>query len=73
MKVYLDSNVPMYAAERNHTLKAPAVGAARSAAGDLIAVSSVQVLQEVLYRYSSNGEYEKGRIVFDAFRNMIGT
>jgi predicted nucleic acid-binding protein len=73
MKIYLDSNIPMYAAGRDHPLKAPALSVLRKvAAGEIQAASSVKVLQEILYRYSSIGAYQQGQIIFDSFRDLMG-
>ncbi|MHB8416513.1 MAG: type II toxin-antitoxin system VapC family toxin [Myxococcales bacterium] len=52
MKVFVDSNVPMYVAGREHPLREPARRfMARVSAGEIEAVTSTEVLQEILYRY----------------------
>jgi predicted nucleic acid-binding protein len=51
VKVFVDSNIPMYVAGREHALREPArrfMG--RVSAGEVEAVTSTEVLQEVLYR-----------------------
>lgn len=62
----------MYAAGREHPLKKPALNIiAKIQSGELDAVSSVEVLQEILYRYWSIGELQKGCQVFDDFETLI--
>lgn len=50
--VFLDSNVPMYVAGRDHTHKEAATAIlTRIQKGKLRACTSTEVLQEILYRY----------------------
>ena len=52
MRVFVDSNVPMYVAGRDHPLREPARRfMARMRAGEVEGCSSTEVLQEILYRY----------------------
>ena len=52
MRVFVDSNIPMYVAGRDHPLREPARRfLERMRAGDVEGCSSTEVLQEVLYRY----------------------
>ncbi len=52
MKVFIDSNVPMYVAGREHPLREPARRfLARVRAGEIEGCTSTEVLQEILYRY----------------------
>jgi len=61
VKYFLDSNIFMYAAGREHPLKAPCVAVLkRVTQGEMEAVTSTEVLQEILYRYSTIGEFERG-------------
>lgn len=61
MKYFLDTNIFMYAAGREHPLKALCVAILRRAAQEeLEAVTNAEVLQEILYRYSAIGERERG-------------
>jgi hypothetical protein len=61
MKYFLDANIFMYAAGREHPLKAPCVAIlSRVAREELDALTSSEVLQEILYRYSAIGELERG-------------
>ena len=60
-KYFLDTNVFMYAAGREHPLKAPCVAVLRQVAQEKIeALINTEVLQEILYRYSAIGELERG-------------
>jgi predicted nucleic acid-binding protein len=61
MKYFLDANIFMYAAGREHPLKAPCIAIlSRVAREELDALTSSEVLQEILYRYSAIGELERG-------------
>lgn len=69
---FIDSNIIMYAAGRDHPLKKPSLNIlTRIQSGRLDAVSSVEVLQEILYRYWSIGELTKGCQVFADFESLI--
>lgn len=72
--VFVDVNLPMYAAGAPHPLREPARRVIRAiATGQLAAVTDAEVFQEILYRYLHIGEREKGFRVFDRFyRIMIG-
>lgn len=51
-RVFVDSNVFMYAAGAEHPLKGPSLTFLRRATvGEVQAVTSVEVLQEILHRY----------------------
>lgn len=51
-RVFVDSNVFMYAAGAEHPLKGPSLAFLRKATvGAVQAVTSVEVLQEILHRY----------------------
>jgi len=61
VKCFLDSNIFMYAAGQEHPLKAPCVRILRRVASEeLEAVTSTEVLQEILYRYGAIGEMQRG-------------
>ena len=72
MRVFVDANVPMYAAGRNHPFKDPsadfmmAVGRRR-----VDAVSDVEVLQEILHRYRAVGRATDGSVVFEGFATAV--
>lgn len=52
MRVFVDSNIPMYVAGRAHPLREPARRfLARVRSGEVEGCTSTEVLQEILYRY----------------------
>lgn len=66
--IFMDSNVPMYVAGRDHPLRDPArrfLGRARS--GDVETCTSTEVLQEILYRYTTLGRIDLALSVYDLF------
>lgn len=73
-RVFIDVNVPMYAGGTPHPLREPSRRVIRAVAtGQLDAVTDAEVFQEILYRYLSIGEREKGLRIFDSFyRLMLG-
>ncbi|MEA2015276.1 MAG: type II toxin-antitoxin system VapC family toxin [Actinomycetota bacterium] len=72
VKVFIDSNIPMYAAGNKHPNKAPSIKILGSVSENKIAgVTSAEVMQEILYRYSSIGLLEKGLEVFDSFSQIV--
>lgn len=61
MKYFLDTNIFMYAAGREHPLKGPCVAFLRRVAREEVeALTNTEVLQEILYRYRAIGERERG-------------
>lgn len=68
MKVFVDSNVPMYVAGRDHPLRGPAVRfLERARAEELEACTSTEVLQEILYRYVGLKRRDLAASVYDLF------
>jgi uncharacterized protein len=68
MKVFVDSNVPMYVAGRDHPLRDPARRfLARVRAGDVEAYTSTEVLQEILYRYFGLRRADLAHEVYELF------
>lgn len=68
MKVFVDSNVPMYVAGREHPNRTPArqfLEAVRR--GEFEAHTSTEVLQEILYRYSSLRRLDMASQAYDLF------
>jgi uncharacterized protein len=66
--VFIDSNIPMYVAGREHPNRAPSQRfLERVRAGDVEACTSVEVLQEILYRYASLRRLDLARQVYDLF------
>lgn len=73
-RVFIDTNIPMYAAGVPHPLREPSRRVIMAiATGQLDAVTDAEVFQEILYRYLRMGEQEKGFRIFDYFyRIMLG-
>jgi hypothetical protein len=68
VKVFLDSNVPMYVAGREHPNREPARRLLeRVRAGEVEACTSTEVLQEILYRYAGLDRRDLGAQVYDLF------
>jgi predicted nucleic acid-binding protein len=66
--VFVDSNVPMYVAGRDHPLREPAHRfLERARAGDVDICTSTEVLQEILYRYSALKRRDLAVAVYDLF------
>ena len=66
MKVFVDANIPMYVAGRDHEHKEPSTRFMRAIARRRVdAVSDVEVLQEILYRYRAVRRTSIGFAVFD--------
>jgi predicted nucleic acid-binding protein len=54
---FIDANIPMYAVGSPHPLKEACVAVLESIArGDVSAVTDVEVLQEILHRYTALGQ-----------------
>jgi predicted nucleic acid-binding protein len=72
--IFVDSNVPMYVAGRDHPHREPArrfLEAAR--AGDADICTSTEVLQEILYRYSALRRLDLAASVYDLFVQLCPT
>jgi predicted nucleic acid-binding protein len=68
MKVFIDSNIPMYVAGREHANREPSRRFLRRVReGKVEACTSTEVLQEILYRYASLGRLDLAREVYDLF------
>jgi predicted nucleic acid-binding protein len=66
--VFVDSNVPMYVAGREHPLRGPAQRfLERAGGGDVEICTSTEVLQEILYRYSALNRRDLAGAVYDLF------
>jgi predicted nucleic acid-binding protein len=71
-RLFIDTNVPMYAAGVQHPLKEPAQRVIRAiAAGALNAVTDAEVLQEILYRYLHIQQREKAFQISDNFYRIM--
>ncbi len=68
MRVFVDSNIPMYVAGRDHPLREPARRfMERVRAGEIEACTSTEVLQEILYRYIALKRPDLARQVYELF------
>jgi uncharacterized protein len=68
MRVFIDSNIPMYVAGREHPNREPSRGFLRRVReGKVDACTSTEVLQEILYRYASLRRLDLAREVYDLF------
>jgi predicted nucleic acid-binding protein len=68
LKVFIDSNIPMYVAGREHPHREPARRfLERVKAGTVEGCTSTEVLQEILYRYTALGKPELAREVYTLF------
>jgi uncharacterized protein len=68
MRVFIDSNIPMYVAGREHANRDPSRRFLRRVReGKVDACTSTEVLQEILYRYASLGRLDLAREVYDLF------
>lgn len=66
--IFVDSNVPMYVAGRDHPLRDPARGfLERARSGEVEICTSTEVLQEILYRYTALGRLDLAVSVYDLF------
>jgi uncharacterized protein len=74
LRVFIDSNIPMYVAGRDHPNRKPArriLEAVRS--GTIDAYTSTEVLQEILYRYSGLRCLSLMDRVYDLFVQLCPT
>jgi predicted nucleic acid-binding protein len=72
--VFVDSNVPMYVAGRDHPLRAPARRfLERARAGEIEICTSTEVLQEILYRYAALKRLDLAGAVYDLFVQLCPT
>ena len=68
MRVFIDSNIPMYIAGSDHPHREPSRRfLAKVQSGEIDGCTSVEVLQEILSRYSSLRRLDLAREVYDIF------
>ena len=74
MRVFIDSNIRMYVAEREHDNRESSRRFLRRVRqGEVDACTSTKVLQEILYRYASLGRLDLAREVYDLFVEVCPT
>lgn len=72
MRVFIDSNIPMYVAGRDHPHReASRRFLARVQRGEVDGVTSTEVLQEILYRYTALGRRDLAAQVYDLFVRLV--
>ena len=70
--VFIDANVPIYAAGREHLIKEPCARILMLAAEHPRSfVTDAEVLQELLHRYLASGRWALGREVLQAFAEVM--
>ena len=72
MRVFVDSNIPMYVAGADHPNRDPATRFLETAetAGHQLCTSA-EVLQEILYRYTVLGRPDLADRVYDLFISLV--
>jgi predicted nucleic acid-binding protein len=71
VKVFIDSNIPMYVAGRDHPNREPAIKfMERVRSFEVDACTSTEVLQEILYRYAALRRLDLAREVYDLFAQL---
>ena len=71
-EVFIDANVPIYAAGREHRYKEPCARILMMAAEHSQAfVTDAEVLQELLHRYVATGRWALGREVLENFAEVM--
>ena len=72
--VFVDSNLPMNVAGRDHPFRDPARRfLERARSGEVAICTSTEVLQEILYRYVGMGRPDLGASVYDLFVRLCPT
>jgi hypothetical protein len=68
VKVFIDSNIPMYVAGKDHPHREPSRRLlAKVQQGQIEGCTSVEVLQEILYRYSALHRLDLAQEVYETF------
>ena len=71
-RVFIDTNIPMYAAGNEHPNKEPSIKILEKISKEQIfGVTSAEVLQEILHRYQSNNMLSSGIAIFEEFSNIV--
>lgn len=69
--VFVDSNIPMYVAGRDHPNRGSALRLLeRARAGEVELCTSSEVLQEILYRYAGLGRLDLADEVYELFASQ---
>jgi hypothetical protein len=71
VRVFIDSNIPMYVAGKEHPLRGPSTRfLARVRSGEVEGYTSTEVLQEILYRYVGLRRPDIAGEVYDLFTGL---
>lgn len=69
--IFIDSNIPMYAAGAAAPQKEGCLALLRAVQQEeLVAAASAEVLQEILHRYRGIARFADGMLVYDSFRSL---
>ena len=72
--IFVDSNIPMYVAGRDHPHRDPSRRfLARARGGEIDICTSTEVLQEILYRYAALRRLDLAAAVYDLFVQLCPT
>jgi predicted nucleic acid-binding protein len=72
--IFVDSNIPMYVAGRDHSHRDPSRRfLERARSGDIDICTSTEVLQEILYRYAALKRLDLAAAVYDLFVQLCPT
>jgi uncharacterized protein len=72
MKVFIDTNIPIYATGKDHPFKKKCLDILESIAREEIeAYTDTEVLQEILYRYYYINQRKPGLEIFDLFATIM--
>ena len=70
--IFLDANIPFYAAGRPHPLKQPSLHVLSLVAAHQSAfITDAEVLQEILHRYLAIGAWPQGHTTFTGFAGLM--
>lgn len=73
MTHFIDTAVIMYAAGKEHPLRAPSQRVLRRVStGDLAAITSAEVVQEILHRFSGGPNRETGALMAENTLALLG-
>ncbi|KKM11370.1 twitching motility protein PilT [Clostridiales bacterium PH28_bin88] len=73
MRVFIDTNIPMYAAGTAHPYREPCRNIIKAiTSGSVDAATDAEVFQEILYRYLHINRREQGLMIFDKFQTLMG-
>ena len=71
-RVFIDTNIPIYASGKESPFKELSIKILEDiATGKIFGFTSVEVLQEILYRFYEINMPEKGLKLFDEFSNIV--